>query len=279
MQQTLSYIRHALSKQYPKTEIEGFISILFKYLYHYSKHEMILYANQNLDGNEFPKIEKIVSRLLKQEPIQYILGETEFYNLTFEVTPEVLIPRNETEELVDLILKNHPNQHLTLLDIGTGSGCIPITLKKNRPEYEVHACDVSARALDVAKRNANQNRVEVNFFEFDVLRNLPLPFANMDIVVSNPPYVTEKEKQFMEPNVLENEPHLALFVPDDDPLLFYREISQKAAEKMISGNFLYFEINAHLGVEVCRLMEDFGFNVELYRDINDKNRMVRGVKI
>lgn len=278
MQTTLSHIRNSLASFYAKGEIESFIAIIFRHLFHYSRNEMILNANRQLSQNDFHKIEQIVSRLMKHEPIQYILGETEFYNLIFKVTPDVLIPRNETEELVDLILKNHPNEPLKVLDIGTGSGCIPIALKKFHPKFKVYSCDVSEKALNVAIQNATDNKAEVHFFRFDVLGNQPLPFGAIDILVSNPPYVTEKEKLLMAPNVLENEPHLALFVPDNDPLLFYREITMKALDKMKQGGHLYFEINEKYGPAVCAMLTEKGFTAELLSDINGKERMVRGVK-
>ena len=228
MKRTLEYIRKSLTSCYSHQEIEAFISIVFYHIYNYSKNDLILNAERVLSVEEFKEIEEIVSRLLAHEPIQYILGKAEFYGLTFDVSPEVLIPRNETEELVHLILADHQSGNIKVLDIGTGSGCIPISLKKNREEFMVFSCDISEAALTIARHNAQLNKVQVQFFRFDILSDSSFPHSPFDVIVSNPPYVTQKEKALMEANVLDHEPHLALFVPNEDPLLFYRAIIQKS---------------------------------------------------
>ena len=276
MKRTLEYIRNSLIRCYSHQEIEAFISIIFYHIYNYSKNDLILNTGKVLTNEEFDKIKDIVSRLKLHEPIQYILEATEFYGLLFKVSPDVLIPRNETEELVDLILKDYQNKKLRILDIGTGSGCIPVSLKKYGPQFEVFSCDVSEDALTLAKRNAQLNNVSVQFFQFNILSNFSFPYAEFDLIVSNPPYVTEKEKTLMETNVLEHEPHLALFVPDNDPLLFYRTIIQKSGKLLVAGGTIYFEINEAYGEEVVQLLKNEGFEADLIKDINGKDRIVKG---
>ena len=275
MKRTTQYIRNSLIRCYSHQEIEAFIYIIFNHIYNYSKNDLILNAGNTLPESDFYKIKEIVSRLMLQEPIQYILGETEFFGLPFKVSHGVLIPRNETEELVDLILKNHSKGKLKVLDVGTGSGCISISLKNNRYDFDVYACDISGEALRMAKENAELNNVDVEFFQFDILSDEELPFSDFNIIVSNPPYVTKKEKKLMEANVLEHEPWLALFVPDDDPLQFYRVIVQKSRKYLAQKGMLYFEINEAYGEEVIQLLKDANFEATIFKDINGKDRMVK----
>ncbi|MFA9391249.1 MAG: peptide chain release factor N(5)-glutamine methyltransferase [Prolixibacteraceae bacterium] len=276
MKITLSYIRKTLISCYSQQEIEAFISIIFKHIYNYSKNDLILNAYSTLPEKDCLRIAEIVENLMSHHPIQYILGETEFYDLTFKVNSDVLIPRNETEELVHLILKNYANRNLKILDIGTGSGCIPISLKKNRPDFEVFSCDISKKALALARKNASLNNVVVQFHYFDVLSNEAFFVTGFDIIVSNPPYVTEKEKKLMEANVLDHEPHLALFVPDQDPLLFYKAISKRAASLLTPDGEIYFEINEAYGQEVVQLLQNSGLRATVIKDINGKDRIVVG---
>jgi release factor glutamine methyltransferase len=230
--------------------------------------------------------------LKKEKPIQYILGETEFYGLPFLVNVNTLIPRPETEELVEWIIKstNYEIQStkLRILDIGTGSGCIAISLAKNIPNAEVSAIDVSEKALATAKKNAEINKIVVNFINVDILKindlaelptsNFQLP-TQFDIIVSNPPYVRNLEKAEIKPNVLEYEPHLALFVEDTDALLFYRKIANLAKENLSENGQLFFEINQYLGKETVELLEDLGFkNIELKKDIYGNDRMIRSTR-
>ncbi|MBP8157129.1 MAG: peptide chain release factor N(5)-glutamine methyltransferase [Flavobacterium sp.] len=241
-----------------------------------------------IDGIHLKHWKNIVSDLKSHKPIQYILGETEFYGLPFLVNENVLIPRPETEELVALIIKEGKGKReegkVRILDIGTGSGCIPIALKKNLPNAEVYAVDVSEKALATAKKNSELNDVKVNFINVDILKindlkqlptsNFQLP-TFFDIVVSNPPYVRNLEKAEIHPNVLEFEPHLALFVEDNDALLFYRKITELAKKNLNLNGQLYFEINQYLGKETLALVESFGFkNVKLIKDIYGNDRMI-----
>ena len=237
------------------------------------------------------KYENALKALKNHEPIQYIIGQTEFYGLPFYVNENTLIPRPETEELVELILSNTTaNNHLELvevnnqfniLDIGTGTGCIAISLAKQLPNANVSAIDVSAKALEMANKNAQLNQVDINFIENDILKicNSELDSATkFDIIVSNPPYVRQLEKQQMQDNVLNHEPHLALFVEDENPLIFYRAITQFATKNLKPNGELYFEINEYLGKEMMALLEAFGFkNIQLKQDLFGKDRMICGV--
>lgn len=224
-------------------------------------------------------LEEALIQLEKGYPIQYITGYAPFYGREFQVNPSVLIPRNETEELVHLILAENQKKGLQLLDIGTGSGCIPITLALEMDGPQITAVDVSEAALELASRNAKQHETAaVNFNHCDVLQD-ELPVCGLDIIVSNPPYVRESEKAYMHTNVLDHEPHLALFVPEDDPLIFYKAIASKGQSALKAGGKLYFEINEALGADVKALLISLGYtDILLKRDLNDKDRMVRAVR-
>jgi release factor glutamine methyltransferase len=235
-----------------------------------------------MDALQLLRWESAMAELKKQKPIQYILGETEFYGLPFLVNENVLIPRPETEELVALILAEGKGKReegkVRILDIGTGSGCIPIALKKHLPEAEVSAIDVSEKALALAMKNAELNQVDFHFRLQDILATDDLE-SSFDIIVSNPPYVRHLEKIEIQPNVLQYEPHLALFVADDDALLFYRKIAALAQKHLTPKGKLYFEINQYLGKETVALVESFGFTeVRLHQDIYGNDRMVSAVK-
>ena len=272
--------RKSLSSIYDSQEVDSFFYLILNNFYQMSRVDLALKPEFEIEEIEIQKWKSIIAELQLQKPIQYILGETEFFGLPFEVNSAVLIPRPETEELVDWILKNNSNSSelLRVLDIGTGSGCIPITLAKNLKNSEVSAIDVSAEALKVAEINAEKNSVEVNFIEKDILKTEDLD-AIYDIIVSNPPYVRELEKQEMQKNVLEFEPHLALFVEDDDALLFYLKITQLASKSLSEGGQLYFEINQYLGQRMVDLLNEYKFrDIELRKDIYGNDRMIFGRK-
>ena len=272
--------RKSLSSIYDSQEVDSFFYLILNNFYQMSRVDLALKPEFEIEEIEIQKWKSIIAELQRQKPIQYILGETEFFGLPFEVNSAVLIPRPETEELVDWILKNNSNSSelLRVLDIGTGSGCIPITLAKNLKNSEVSAIDVSAEALKVAEINAEKNSVEVNFIEKDILKTEDLD-AIYDIIVSNPPYVRELEKQEMQKNVLEFEPHLALFVEDDDALLFYLKITQLASKSLSEGGQLYFEINQYLGQRMVDLLNEYKFrDIELRKDIYGNDRMIFGRK-
>jgi release factor glutamine methyltransferase len=225
---------------------------------------------------EFRNVTKRINTL---EPVQYVLGETKFYGFDFFVNPSVLIPRPETEELVDLIQKQFKiSDTPKIVDIGTGSGCIAITLSHLLPNAEISAIDVSAEAIEIAKDNVEENEVEIKLYCGDILTN-DLPEKDYDVIVSNPPYITENEKALMSSNVLEHEPHLALFVPNENPLLFYNRISDLGQVSLKKGGKLFFEINEQFAQETKTMMESKGYtNVEIIKDLQDKDRIVVGVK-
>ncbi len=221
---------------------------------------------------------EILNRLLTNEPIQYILGETEFYGLKFTVTPDVLIPRAETEELVDWIISEEKAHCKSLLDIGSGSGCIPIAIDKNTNIDQVDGWDISEQALQIARSNATRNDSRVVFSHQDIFAPTGVSeLSKWDVIVSNPPYVLMEESDLMERNVVDFEPHLALFVPDHDPLIFYRAIARFAAVHLQLHGSLYFEINEAMGGQTTKLLKEFGFDEILTRkDLQGKVRMVRG---
>ena len=272
--------RESLSSIYDSQEVDSFFYLILNNFYQMSRVDLALKPEYEIDEIEIQKWKNISAELQLQKPIQYILGETEFFGLTFKVTSDVLIPRPETEELVEWILKNNSNnsEKLRILDIGTGSGCIPISLSKNLKNSEVEAIDISKEALKVAAINAKDNSVEVRFIEMDILKTEDLA-ETYDIIVSNPPYVRELEKQEMQKNVLEFEPHLALFVEDEDPLLFYLKITQLASKSLSEGGQLYFEINQYLGQRMFDLLTNYKFrDIELRKDIYGNDRMIFGRK-
>lgn len=234
---------------------------------------------QILDTTQLKELEAITARLLKKEPVQYVLGRADFYGLKLEVSPAVLIPRQETEELVQLVLQSIPSgriTHLRLLDIGTGSGCIPIAVKKHRPEVEVWGLDVSQAAMETAFRNGVLNQVEVNWLQMDILDRAAWTYLRKwDILVSNPPYIPGSEMHLVPDHVTQYEPHLALFVADADPLLFYRTILDFSLEHLNQGGRLFFELNEFNTREVADLARAAGYReVEIVRDLSGKERML-----
>jgi len=270
-----------LSNLYDSQEIESFFYILLESYGGKKRIDLALNPEMEMDEIQLIKWENALTELKNQKPIQYIIGTTEFYGLTFLVNENTLIPRPETEELVEWIVvesRKSKVERLKILDIGTGSGCIAISLAKNLPNAEVFAMDVSEKALVTAKKNAEINTVSVNFICADILKLLTFDFqpsTKFDIIVSNPPYVRNLEKSEIKPNVLEYEPHLALFVEDTDALLFYRKIAQQAKQNLSENGMLFFEINQYLGKETVELLEDLGFNnVLLKKDIYGNDRMI-----
>jgi len=268
-----------LSSLYDEREIESFFYLVLESFHQKKRIDLALNPEMEMDALQLLRWESVIVELKKQKPIQYILGVTEFYGLPFLVNENVLIPRPETEELVELILKEEgkgkrEKGKVRVLDIGTGSGCIPIALKKNLPNADVYAIDISEKALATAQKNAEFNTVAIHFLLKNILETEDLG-QQFDIIVSNPPYVRHLEKAEIKPNVLEFEPHLALFVDDNDALLFYRKITELAIKNLNPNGKLYFEINQYLGKETVALIESFGFkNVDLIKDIYGNDRMI-----
>lgn len=268
-----------LASFFDAMEIDQFFYLTLEKFHHLKRIDLALNPNFEINSDEIKEWDSVLMHLKKQKPIQYILGETSFYGLTFQVNEHTLIPRPETEELVEWILESNQKQsQISILDIGTGSGCIPITLKKNLPIATVFGLDISDKALEVATRNALINDTTVTFLQKDILTTTVLE-QKFDVIVSNPPYVRELEKKEINPNVLEFEPHLALFVTDNDPLVFYRKITQLASEYLQPNGQLFFEINQYLGAEMIALVKSYGFTqVELHKDIYGNDRMLKAVK-
>lgn len=253
-----------------------------EYLSGSAKTERMLYQHAALTADETVQLEQFTNRLLNQEPVQYVLGETWFCGLKFEVNPQVLIPRPETEELVEWIIAScrFPVTALTLVDIGTGSGCIPVSLKRRIRKADVHACDISAGAIETASANAARLGAPVHFHALNFLQpetwdSLP----ETDIIVSNPPYIPAAEKQQMEGNVVNYEPHLALFVPDNDPLVFYRAIAGYARKKLKPAGMIFLEIHEDLGNAVNALFEQEGYATTIKKDMQGKDRMIRAAAV
>lgn len=274
-----NFFQNGLIGYYPKEEINAFFYRICEQHLNYKRIDVSLKSETLITPETFEYFETLISRLLTYEPIQYILGTTSFFGLEFKVDTNVLIPRPETEELVAWILKQaDSSQPLKILDIGTGSGCIAVSLAKHFPNADVYALDVSPAALEMAQYNAQQNGVQLNGIQANVLEweNTELQF---DIIVSNPPYVRESEKERMAPNVLEHEPHLALFVENNNPLVFYQAIVALSKQALKKQGLLYFEINEYLGEETKALFSSDDFeNVQLKTDVFGKNRMMRASK-
>ena len=275
-------ISQQLSFYFPENEANSQTNLLFQHIFKNSTKNFL--SDSDFSEEEYLLLNKLAPRLLALEPIQYIIGEAHFYGREFIVNPGVLIPRGETEELIVWIRDSLKHgKTYSILDIGTGSGCIPISLEKELWEKGIHSqvtgIDVSDKALEIAKQNAQRHESKVAFIQQDIFKADKNTFSNLDIIVSNPPYVMEKEKAEMHDNVLKYEPELALFVSDDDPLIFYRKNNKKAQEWLVKGGWLYFEINEALGTEMVDLMEAAGYSaIELEKDLHGKDRMVRGQK-
>lgn len=279
MQQTIQYIEAELAGLYPETEIKAITRILLEHFTGMSFTEQLLNRHKQVETKVFEKIRAAVSRLKKHEPVQYIVGETVFFGLKIKVNPSVLIPRPETEELVDLVLDKISGRKLSVLDIGTGSGCIALAIASRLNDSVVSGTDISPGALETARQNAKANHLDVHFFQSDILNWEKRKWKCYDVIVSNPPYVRESEKTRMLSNVLAFEPAQALFVADDDPLLFYRRILDFAEAYLSAGGSIFFEINEHFGNQMMKILEARQFaNIECRKDINGKERFISGVK-
>ena len=314
MTETIAYIRNSLKDIYPPGEAQALVRLIMERVCGLSTHQLLLGKGKELSDTEKFKIKEIVEGLRLYKPIQYLLGIAEFYGIEVKVTPDVLIPRPETAELVERIITDYRGQAPRILDIGTGSGCIAISLAKHLPKAEVAAVDISPEALAVAEENARLNQVSESFLALDILsegypsfmqgklkfhveetkvsrkenksftymkpkshteETAVSPIGNFNCIVSNPPYIMNKEKATMEANVLENEPHLALFDPDDDPLLVNRAIARFGHWHLGEGVHLYFEINALCGKETVAMLRQENYTeVELIQDLYGKDRIV-----
>jgi release factor glutamine methyltransferase len=275
-----NHFNKELSAVFPQTEIDSFFFLLIEKELGLQRIDLALNTQIPISDEKFKHLSNSLSRLKTQEPIQYILGETEFYGLPFKVTKNTLIPRPETQELVAWIikdvtrLKSQKVTKFSILDIGTGTGCIPISLAKNLPNATITAIDISSEAIKIAIQNADLNNAHIDFIEQDILTTKNFT-QQYDIIVSNPPYVRELEKKEIQANVLENEPHLALFVEDNNPLLFYKKIANLAIKHLTKKGVLYFEINQYLGKETVEMLTEKGFKTELKKDVFGNSRMTK----
>ncbi len=278
----IAFIRQAIQEHYSHSEATAIARLVLTDCFGINPIDIYIGREIRLSPDEEQKLAHIIDRLCHNEPIQYILGYADFCGLRFAVNSHVLIPRPETAELIETILHDNPTPPHRVLDIGTGSGCIPITLSHHWPQSEVHSWDISAEALEVASQNNSSLQTHVTFKQCDILQAdiTPCPSEGpFDLIVSNPPYIKVQEKAQMERNVLDWEPHLALFVPDNDPLLFYRTITHAAASGwLVPQGKLYFEINREHGPETAQLLTRHGFTqVEIVKDLSGNNRLIKGV--
>jgi release factor glutamine methyltransferase len=292
IKQYRAHFNESLKHLYPTSEIDSFFFIISEEYMGFKRIDIVLKSDFLIDKKSL-NLMQIATKQLEQEiPIQYIIGKTEFFGLPFNINKEVLIPRPETEELVEQVLKEVSltkicktttdettnEKQLKILDIGTGSGCIAISLKKQLPSSKTSAMDVSDEALRIAKKNAVLNKVDINFIHQDILKTNNLDKL-YDVIVSNPPYVRELEKKEMKNNVLNNEPHLALFVDNKNPLLFYNKIAELAKNFLTKNGQLHFEINQYLGKETIKLLAEKGFkNIQLKKDIFGNDRIISAFK-
>lgn len=285
LKEVKSIFHTELDNIYGVKEVTSFFYLLMDHYLNLEKFVMALTPDLVITKDEASVLFQALGKLKLQVPVQHIIGETEFMDLKFKVSPKVLVPRPETEDLIRWILEDHSKDNkesLQILDIGTGSGCIAVSLAKHLANAKVSALDISGEALEIALLNAAKNGVNIHFQEVDILKDSALEIveSTFDIIASNPPYVRVLEKSKMRANVLEHEPEIALFVPDQDPLVFYRAIANFALKKLTHNGRLYVEINQYLGKEMVELLSSVGFkNVELRQDIFGNDRMVKGVFI
>ncbi len=283
LQDVKKYFRDKLSEIYGDEELALITRYVLEFVLKCNKTALDAGMHERITESDLVTIIKIVKRLSRHEPIQYVLGEADFYGMKFLVNPSVLIPRPETEELVQEVIKAVKNSGSSakILDIGTGSACIPVCIKQQLPLCEVFAMDVSEAALEVAKENARRNKTSIHFFSANILEQVDnsYPFQQLDVVVSNPPYITKAEAKEMEKRVLNFEPHLALFVEKEDPLQFYKHITDFSITYLKKGGLLFFELNATYANQVVELLNNEGFRaVELINDLSGKPRILKGIK-
>ena len=278
MKRIAQIIYDELSGYYTQSEVSALTRIIATEMLGVAQMTYFLKDDVTLKAEQEAMLFNAIERLKKQEPIQYIQGYSDFCGLRFKVTPATLIPRPETSELVEWIASEHSGKIVNILDIGTGSGCIAISLAHKLPKSNVTAWDISTAALAVAAENSHNNGTEVTFERVDILSYEPKS-AQFDIIVSNPPYIKENEKSAMHNNVLDWEPHTALFVPDSDPLLFYRTIAEKGLQMLAPNGTLYFEINRAHGTETMKMLADYGYtDIELRKDFADNDWMIKAKK-
>ena len=268
----IPYFKKELCPDFKEREVVSWAYLTIEHILNYNRSECILNTNKYLNNDVVNKLYKIINQLRVNKPLQYILNEAYFYGLKLKVNTDTLIPRQETESLIEWILQDRFN---SAIDIGTGSGCIAIALAKNS-DADISAIDVSHSSIDIARYNASLNDVKVDFIQHDIFNINSL--QKTDVIVSNPPYILNSEKKYLKANVIEYEPHLALFVPDEDPLIFYQHIINIATKSLLKRGRLFFEINENYADEIIDLLIDFNFvDIELKKDINEKDRMIKAI--
>lgn len=279
MKESVAFIKTELQGLYSSSEIQSIVFRILQSVCNKDMQSVLLDKGTKISPNEKQRIREIVLALKDNCPLQYILGETEFYGFPFKVAEGVLIPRPETEELVEWVLGcikdvRSNESPVKVLDIGTGSGCIAVSLAKLNSRLQVSALDFSDEALKIAKQNAEANNIEVDFFLLDILKEEP--FGSWDVLVSNPPYIVPSEKEAMLPDVLKYEPHSALFVPEENPLLFYERIAEIGLKALTKGGVLFFEINPLFTSEMTEMLKTKGYeDIQLRKDISGKERMIK----
>ncbi|MDF2432050.1 MAG: release factor glutamine methyltransferase [Mucilaginibacter sp.] len=274
--------KKGLEKVYEPNEIEALTLLVISEILNLSKAQVKAFPEKEVSSSQVEKLVNILSELKSGKPLQYIAGKTEFYGLPFNVNPSVLIPRPETEELVEWVISSVRKENRAtgaILDIGTGSGCIAISLKEHLPGFEISAIDISIKALQTAKENAELNQVDIDFIEADILNfKSEIEHSKFEIIVSNPPYVTLADKTQMHINVTDFEPHSALFVPENDPLIFYKAITEYAVDHITDNGMLFFEINENYSEQTIELLSNKGFiNIELRQDMSGRDRMIKAL--
>jgi len=273
------YVSQELDTIYLEPELSALTNIIIKTLLGVTKLHQIYLADQTVTPTQIQSCIRICRELKTGKPVQYILGETSFYECRLKVTSATLIPRPETEELVDYVIKENKGFTGNIIDFGTGSGCIAIALARNLPGAKIFGIDISEEALEIAKENALVNNANVLFYKSDILNPGIGALPKAEIIISNPPYVRESEKKLMNRNVIDFEPHTALFVSDNDPLVFYRAILSIAEKILFPGGRVWFEINEALGNSMVDLLTSFGYiNIEVIKDINNRERIIKGLK-
>jgi len=270
----IQYIRNSITIESTDEEVDSLALLTTEYLFELDRNDIIQDRSVNLSPSEFKKLNKFIARLNENEPIQYIIGEAHFHGRDFFVNPSVLIPRQETEELVKLIIEENRGKKPRFVDIGTGTGCIPVSIKKELPESKAFAIDFDPRVMKTAKQNAQRHNTEIDFMLMDIIKE-KMPLKSMDFVVSNPPYVTYADKEFMKENVTHYEPATALYVKNEDPLLFYRRIAEQAIECLKPNGKIYFETNEKYAHDVKLLLEAMEYVESMVvKDLNGKDRIV-----
>lgn len=281
LQEATFYLLNKLKTIYSEGEASTITDWVMEYITGSKKAERMIYKNEAIMAKEEEQLKQFTERLLQHEPVQYVLNQAWFCGLKFYVDKNVLIPRPETEELVEWIIANlkFPFEELKILDIGTGSGCIPVALKRRLRKAEVWACDISDMALNIARRNADDNGALVDFVGLDFLdKKQRKQLPQVDIIVSNPPYVPQKDRSTMQPNVINYEPHTALFVPDNDPLVFYKAIAEFGKDHLNKDGSIYLELHENLGDATRELFQSEGYTSELKKDMQGKDRMMKAVQ-